>query len=119
MGLASGRAWRRSATHRLLALAESFADPGVGAAPADVADPVEVLVGDGPVLRLGTTYDGHCGHDLPCLAVASLAPVPLHPPLLHGVQSVRSTLSLAVRFRQALACFIPLPFFSPPSLFPP
>src|SRR3546814_15034634 len=96
MGLASGRAWRRSATHRLLALAESFADPGVGAAPADVADPVEVLVGDGPVLRLGTTYDGHCGHDLPGLAVAALGHVTLQPRLLHGVPAVRTTLSLEI-----------------------
>src|SRR4051794_34814694 len=67
--------------HTRRASLERLADPRVGPAAADVADPVEVGLADRAL-----PGQGDRGHDLPGLAVAALGDVVVDPGLLHRMQ---------------------------------
>src|SRR4051812_36802438 len=72
---------RTSRTHVLRAGLDRFANPGVGAAPADVAQLVEVRVGDVAPLRPGLPDLRDGRHDLAGLTVPALRHVVLQPGL--------------------------------------
>src|SRR5487761_1184879 len=77
---------RPSSSHVLGARDDGLADPDVGAAPADVANAVQVRLGDLAALGLDLLDQRHRGHDLAGLAESALGDVGVQPGLLHRVQ---------------------------------
>src|SRR6185437_16662695 len=73
-------------SHVARGLDDRSTDARVGSASADVAQRVEVGVGDLPALGLDLLDEGDGGHDLTGLAVAALGHVVAQPRLLHRMR---------------------------------
>ncbi len=78
----------RRARHLLRAGADRLADPRIRAAAADVADLLDVAIGDraATLLAADLVDERDRPHDLPGLAIAALRDVEVEPCLLHRVQ---------------------------------